>query len=125
LGAQASVAGADHSLRPLALWIGVLAGPVAWALDLTISYVLAKPACLSRRIPMLSLVTVGALLVITIGCTVAWRALQSVPSDLATDGGGELHRARFMAVLGLCSSAMFAVFVLAFDIPKWVMDGCR
>ena len=107
----------------LALWTGILAGPVAWAVDLSASYALVKWTCLARREDVLQFITFASLAVVAIGAVVSWRALQH--TERPTDGGRPPQRARFMAVLGLCSCALFALTIVAGAIPQWVLDACQ
>jgi len=126
LGAQADVnAGDVRWLSPLPLWTGILAGPVAWALDLTASYALVKWICATRHDGVLHAITAGALALVCGGAALSWIALQRTAGATPTDGGGSRQRARFMAILGLTSSALFALQILANTIPAWVLDACQ
>ena len=111
-------------LSPAPLWAGILAGPVAWALDETISYALVQPSCARGSRTMLELMTLAALVVIAGGAVVSWTSFWHAPAG-PTDGARDVERARFMAVLGLASSAFFAIATIALDIPRWVLDACR
>jgi hypothetical protein len=102
-------------------WTGVLAPPMAWAADLTVRYALVKTACGSNATLLLMAVTVVALAVSGVGAAAAWRGLAEAPSDARTEGGQPFDRGRFMAVLGLCSSALFSVMLVAGAIPLWVL----
>jgi hypothetical protein len=120
--------GAETDLRwlsPLPLWTGILAGPVAWALDLSISYAMVKWTCSSQREGLLHAITPAALIVVAGGAAVSFMALQHTSGTAPTDGGDPRERARFMAVLGLTSSALFALTILAGAIPRWVLDACQ
>jgi hypothetical protein len=112
----------------LALWAGILAGPFAWASDLGISYALVQWTCGSRHTSVLHLVTLATLVLIAAGATVSWRVLSATPAAAAgadPDMGGFFDRPRFMAVLGLLTSALFAVLVVASAVPRWVLDACQ
>jgi hypothetical protein len=106
------------------LWSGILAGPVAWAFDLLISYALVRWTCASQRTSVLHLVALLALVTIGIGAVVAWRALREV-SEAIGSGNAGLQRPRFMAILGLASCALFALTVVAGAIPQFVFDACQ
>jgi hypothetical protein len=84
-------------------------------MDLLICYAIVKWTCLTQRQWLFDATTAGALLVVAIGAVLSWTALNAT----------EQPRARFMAVLGLTSSALFALTVLAAWIPRWVLDACR
>jgi hypothetical protein len=116
----------------LVLWAGVLAGPIAWAADLGVSYAIVKWSCGHQTIAVLRLITLATLAVIAGGAYASWRALSLAPDDVPLDGPPThagpvlvLSRARFMAVLGLASSALFAVTVIGMAVPRWVLDACH
>ena len=108
-----------------AQWAGVLAGPVAWALDLTISYSLVKWTCGGGPPALLHLVTLFALATIGAGAFASWRSLQMVPDGASDDGARPDQRGHFMALLGLAMCALFAMVVIAGAIPRWVLDACQ
>jgi hypothetical protein len=126
LGAQTDVSAGDRrGPSPLPLWTGILAGPMAWALDLTASYAAVKPVCRTQSGGILPLITFVCLAMVTSGAAISWIALQRTAGDVATDGGQPRQRARFMAILGLTSSALFALQILASAIPWAVIDACQ
>jgi hypothetical protein len=116
---------AAHLNRPLALWTGILAGPAAWGAYLTISYALVEWTCLTQNETPLRAIALSALLVALGGGAVSWVALQHTSGEAPTDGGRPRHRARFMAVLGLTMSVLFALTIVAGTIPQWVLDACQ
>jgi hypothetical protein len=126
LGAETDLAPGDiRWLSPLPLWTGIIAGPVAWAIDLCVCYALVKWTCSGQRQGLLHLVTVVCFAVVCGGAVISWRSLHQTTSGLPTDGGRPRERARFMAILGLTSSALFALTIVAAAIPQWVLDACR
>jgi hypothetical protein len=126
LGAETDLAPGDTRwLSPLPLWTGILAGPVAWAFDLTVRYALVKWTCSSQRDGLLHLITIGCFVAVSVGAVIAWVSLQHTTAGLPTHGGQPRERARFMAILGLTSSALFALTIVAAAIPQWVLDACR
>jgi hypothetical protein len=112
-------------LSPLALWTGILAGPVVWAIDLTASYALAKWTCLTGRRGILHAIMFGSLLIVAGGAVVSSIALRHAAGDEPTDGGRPRQRARFMAILGLTVSALLALQIVSTAIPQWVLDACE
>ena len=125
MGAETHVSVADRRwLSPLWLWTSILAGPIAWACDLEISYALVKWTCTTQRTTLLHLITLLALLVTASGMAMAWIAVQQT-RDMSSDGGEERARARFMAVLGLSAGFLFTCAILAGAIPRWVLDACQ
>jgi len=126
LGTAADVDARDlRWLAPLPLWSGILAGPIAWALDLGVSYALVKWVCATRHEEVLHAITLGALALVCVGAVLSWLALQQTATDEPTDGGRPRQRARFMAVLGLTVSALFALQIVAGAVPRWFIDACQ
>jgi len=112
-------------LSPLPLWTGILAGPIAFAINLTVTYALVKWTCRSDAQTVLHLVSLIALVIVLGGTWVSWMALRHSPVTLETDAGTPEARARFMALLGLASSAFFIFAIVANAFPQWVLDACR
>ena len=125
LGAQADLTHADvRWLSPLPLWAGLLSGPTAWGLDLGISYALVKWACATHRGDVLRLLSATALAIVAGGAVLSWQALRTARGE-PDDGGAPRQRARFMAMLGLMSSALFALAIVAGAVPRWMLDACQ
>src|SRR4051812_2966096 len=93
------------------LWFGILAGPVAWMLQLSISYPLAQLSCQAQyrsQHPLtLEVIALAALAMTALGGMTSWNALRAVPDDASSDGGRPIDRARFMAGLGLLFTLFF------------------
>ena len=124
MGAQVAVDDVRW-LTPLPLWAGILAGPVAWAFDLEASYAVVKWACHTQNREVLPLITIVSLAVVLAGAIISWKALNRTSNDTSMDGGQPRQRARFMAVLGVASCALFALQILAGAIPHWMLDACQ
>jgi hypothetical protein len=117
----------DAGRRLLALWTGVLAGPLVWAALLEANYVMSYVACEQRHSWMLHLATAVALGLIALAACIAWRAAPAVGHhDRPSTEPGEtgLLRARFMVVSGLGLCAFFALVIIATDIPVLVLNPC-
>ena len=125
MGAATHLTAADRRwLSPLLLWAGIFAGPVAWALDLEASYALVQWTCATQRMDVLHAVSVVALVITMGGAALSWMALQHA-RGMPMDAGSERARARFMAVLGLSASLLFATAILAGSLPRWMLDACQ
>jgi hypothetical protein len=123
LGAKADLTAGDlRWLSPLPLWTGILAGPIAWSCDLGISYALVKSICISQRHSVLQLITIASLMVVACAAAVAWMALQHTAGDLVD---AARQRARFMAILGLMSSTLSAIAIVALAVPHWMLNACQ
>ena len=126
MGTETHVSTSDWRwLTPLPLWVGIVAGPVAWAVYLTTAYAIVRWTCQAgTELPFL-LLTLGALAVNAVGAAVSWSALRRTQGDRPEDGARPRQRARFMAILGLATSALFALTIVAGAIPWWVLDACH
>jgi hypothetical protein len=120
----------DAGARITALWVGLLAGPLAWAALLETNYVLSYVACEQRQTWMLHLAAVVALAVVAGAAVLIWRA---APDGLSAEREREVStdpaetaivRARFMAIAGLALCAWFALVILTMEIPVLVLEPC-
>jgi hypothetical protein len=108
--------------RLAALWAGLAAGPLAWAVLLETNYALSYVACEQRHTWMLHLAAATALLLIGLGALAARAATPSMQNDAAPSVAEA--RARFMAVGGLILCAWFAVLIVATEIPVLILHPC-
>jgi len=93
LGAQAAVnAGDVRWLKAFPLWTGIVAGPLAWAFDLTASYASVKWACQAGSEAVLSLITIASLAAVAGAAAISWTALMQTSSEMPTDGGTPRQR---------------------------------
>ena len=111
--------------RPLTEWAGVLAGPIAFLLNLQVSYMMVPWACAVGAHTALYLVPVGALLLTALGGSCAWRVWQRTGRDWPGNGEGAVPRSRLLAVLGLLTSGLFALIIIAQAIPTVILSACQ
>jgi len=103
----------------------VLAGPIAWMLQLLAGYPVAQEHCHSAASAHASLalaaVTVGALILIALGTKAGQASFpQSATQPPLSDPAA---RAKFMARLGLSTAAMFSLLVIATAVAL-MLNGC-
>ena len=106
------------------LWGGLLAGPVAWALNLTISYALVQWTCSTHLAAVLRLVPIGALALTAAGAAASWTALRRAEDRGVADGARPVDRGKFMATIGLLVSASFALAIVSTLVPQVLLDAC-
>jgi hypothetical protein len=120
----------DAGRRITTLWIGVLAGPIAWSALLEINYILSYVACEQRQTWMLHVAAAAALSLVAAAAAFTWRA---APLGLTYEREREastdpvdtaIIRARFMAISGLALCAWFALVIIAMEIPVLVLEPC-
>src|SRR5688572_29373122 len=120
---------ADHThtdLQPeprgggVSLWAGVIGAPLVWAADLQVRYALVPWACRTGHhgvLHALSLLFLAAAGVAVLLCWRDWRASGAVVP--ASTDGGLVARTRFLAALGLMTSALFLLVIVAEALPNF------
>ena len=96
----------------LSLWSGILAGPIAFAINLELRYALVHWACEHGSAAVLLWIAVPLVLVCVAG------------AFLARTGLAGSQRMRFMAYGGLMLSAISAMSILASMIPDLFLSPC-
>jgi hypothetical protein len=107
------------------LWFGILAGPLAFLFNLQLSYMLVQPVCATARYFVLHLVPVGSLLLTASGGVSAWRNWRRTGQAESSKAGGVLPRSRFMAGVGLLTSGLFIVVIVAQWLPNFLLSPCQ
>jgi hypothetical protein len=108
----------------IALWTGILGGPLIWLCYLQISYMLAPSACVSGNKAVLGIATAIALFGTLCAAFAAWRVWHQAGTTAGREEGGAVGRSRFMAVSGMGLSALFALVVLASAVPIIFLGAC-
>jgi len=107
------------------LWFGILAGPLAFLLNLQLSYMLVQPVCVAAHHLVLHLVPAGALLLTASGGVSAWRNWRRTERAGSSKAGGVLPRSRFMAGVGLLTSGLFLLVIVAQWLPNFILTPCQ
>jgi hypothetical protein len=123
----------NELVSPVALWFGILGGPLAWAARLLLSYPLVGVACAQGAGLVLHLVA-GVTLAVTVAAgLVAWRGFRTTRdwqrsrpprTGEPTVDAWAVERTYFMALLGLLSSGLFALVIVAEWFTVFVTDPC-
>jgi hypothetical protein len=108
----------------IALWLGIVGGPIAWLIYLQASYVLAPSACIAGNKSALTIALIVALIATLLITFLSWRAWHISGANAVTDEGDAISRSRFMALSGLGISALSALLVLASAIAIFVLGAC-
>lgn len=111
----------------MALWIGILAGPVVWLAVLEASYVLSYAACESEHTWFLHGANIFSILLVAGAGWLAWRSGPApAQGPLTPRGTPEMRetRARWMSTAGVALSLWFILVILAMEIPVLVLQPC-
>lgn len=108
----------------MALGFAILGGPIAWSIALTAGYPLVAVSCDAETTLPLHLLLAVMLLVSIASGVVALREWRRAGRGWSNEGGGTLARSRFAAVLGLLSSGLFALVIVAQWLAVLLLDPC-
>lgn len=119
---------AETLIRPprvIALWIGVLTGPLVVAIEQELNFALVRWACENGAQWVLRLIDIIALVVTLIAAGIAWQCWSRAGRRDPDDAGGPPAVARFMALGGFILSLMFAAVIVAHGISMFLMGVCQ
>ena len=106
------------------LWTSMLAGPLAFALNLQVGYALVKWACSREQHFVLPLVAVLALALTGWGAWLGWSCLAQLRAA-NEQGGSHVDRSYFMAVVAIGLNALLAFWIVTTMIPQAVLSPCE
>ena len=107
------------------LWTGIATGPIAWFVNLEVSFALAQAACSDRGKLLLHLAaTITLLLTLAAGC-LSFSQWMIPRTNVAGEATPLYLRRRSMALAGMSLSALFFLVTLAQAIPNLVLGGCE
>ncbi len=116
---------AHQPISPVRLWYSMLIGPIGWTLMLLINYSLVPTACgLNSNLILYLVVAVAALAQIA-GIYLAWQDVQTALSLQRSGRTVVVHRALFMARVGLAASGYFLLITLLTLIPIIGLNPCN
>ena len=107
------------------LWLAIIIGPVAWLIYLQTAYALVPGACRRPMGGMIARLAAGvlALALSTAGLATAWQAWRRLDRTGAATAT-VTARARFMALTGIGTSALFVLVVVAGMLPLLLLAPC-
>ena len=108
----------------LLLWLGVLSGPAAWAVNQLLGYSLVKPSCFAGTRTMLLAVSGGTLLVTIWGIWITSSSLM-VLRDADIAGPRREDRSKFVAVSGLGLNLLLGLLILTEVSAQLLLSPCE
>jgi|ERR1041384_461862 membrane-associated HD superfamily phosphohydrolase len=115
----------EQATTPRALWVLVIAAPVIVAAEMQANFVLVRQACSMQRNVALYAVIVVAMLLTIATAMIAVSIWRRVGPAWPRDAGDVASRVRFIAVLGILSSAMSFIVIVAQGIATVHFDPCQ
>lgn len=107
------------------LWAGLLAAPLAWAVQLQVIYALTQWTCHSGSLVPLHATAAACLLIAAAGLGVAFRCWQAGGRRWPSDADeGLVARTRFMAALGLMAGGLFSLLIVVQWTAVLFLDPC-
>jgi small basic protein len=98
------------------LWFTILAGPIAWALSLSVMFWLTRDACVEGALgPILTVGVICALITVVAGIRAAVALVQPL---------GQMQLTRFMLGLAVAASAMFVLVIVLSIVPISMLTPC-
>lgn len=112
-----------HDVSEWALWLGLLGGPLAWLVQLGVSYPLVPLSCETEWGTIFHLVTLVTALAAVGAGTVAWQSWQQLRGEDESDDT-RLGRQGFMALAGVLTSALLLATIVAQWLPVLFLSPC-
>ena len=106
-------------------WVGVFAGPGAWALSTQANYALVPWICAHKinLVPVLALIFAAVALS---GAFLSWRSWRGALVEGSEVHGGILEAPRpFLGVIGTLLGVLFALVILTHGAAGLVLNGCE
>ena len=102
---------------------GFLLAPLAWLLDVQISYSSVKWSCEHDTKLVLLLMPLGSLAIIAVATWMSWSCLKKLRSSRRDDPIAE--RSTFLAISGLAMNAIFALLIVSSLAPRLLLSPCE
>jgi hypothetical protein len=112
-----------QSAGGFAQWFGVLGGPLAWAMQLQTNYALLPHACDTENLKWVHIASAAFLLLALSAVFVA--AMDRKKARPVTSHEPLEARRSFMGRLGILTSSLFALVIIAQWIPVLFFNPCQ
>jgi hypothetical protein len=104
---------------------GLLLPPLAWLLDLQVSYATVKWACAADARSVLLLLPVGSLALIALATWLSWSCWTALREEAVPEGARMEDRSYFLAVAGLAMNGVFLLLILTSYAPRYFLSPCE
>lgn len=106
------------------LWLGFLLPPAVWAIQLQTVYLTSEAGCKSGDFTANHLVSIFAILFSIAGGAISWRNWLETGKGWKSEAADAVSRSRFMAILGMLTSALFTLLIFAQWLPTILGVPC-
>ncbi|HYV12585.1 MAG TPA: hypothetical protein VE980_16920 [Pyrinomonadaceae bacterium] len=115
----------EYGTTPKALWLLVVVGPLLVAVEQQANFVLVRQACSMQRNVALYAVVIAAIVLTIVTAMIGVSIWRRAGTDWPTEAGDLANRIRFISVLGILSSAMSFLVIVAQGIATINFDPCQ
>ena len=119
------MANEEQATTPRGLWLLLIAGPAIVAAEQQVNFVLVRQACSMQRNVALYAVVIVAMLLTIVTAMIGLSIWRRTGADWPTEAGDLANRVRFISVLGILSSAMSFLVIVAQGIATINFDPCQ
>lgn len=119
------MANEEQATTPRGLWLLVIVGPAIVAAEQQANFVLVRQACSMQRNVALYAVVIVAMVLTIVSAMIAVSIWRRTGAAWPTEASDLANRIRFISVLGLLSSAMSFLVIVAQGIATVNFDPCQ
>ena len=119
------MANEEHATTPRALWLLIIVGPALVAAEQQANFVLVRQACSMQRNVALYAVVIVAMVLTIVTAMIGVSIWRRAGTDWPTEAVDLANRIRFISVLGILSSVMSFLVILAQGIATVHFDPCQ
>jgi vacuolar-type H+-ATPase subunit I/STV1 len=114
-----------QATTPKGLWLLVVLPPIIGAISMEASFVLVRQSCAAQHNVALYLVTLAAMVLTAANATVAYVIWKRAGVIWPTEAVDLATRIRFIAVVGILSSLMSFLLIVAQGIATVQLSPCQ
>jgi hypothetical protein len=115
----------QQATTPKGLWTLIVAGPIIVAIEMQANFVLVRQACSAQRSVMLYAVIIVAMLLTIVTILIAMSLWRRAGTAWPTEAIDLANRIRFITAVGILSSAISFLLIVAQGIATVLFDPCQ
>lgn len=115
----------ERATTPRVLWLLIVAAPIIVAIEMQTNYVLVRQACSAQRNVALYAVIIVAIVLTVATALISLAVWRVEGATWPTESTDLSARIRFIAVLGMLSSGMSLLVIVAQGIATVLFNPCQ